>query len=58
MPKGVENLKLQIDIFALEPKKGKKQTKTKHMQKVADKKILIGRRDIMDYFISSANTHA
>ena len=57
MPKGVENLKLQIDILALEPKKGKKQTKTKHMQKVADK-ILIGCRDIMDYFISSANTHA
>ena len=56
VPKGVQTLKLQIEIFALETKKANKQTEKQNTcKKIAEK---IGRRDIMDYFISPVNTHA
>ena len=52
VPKEVDNLKLQIEIFALEISR---QTNRKTKQTKKDK---IVRHEIVDYFICSANAHA
>ena len=53
--KRVENLKLQIAIFVL---KTNKQTNKSKAETKKDKRTLIRRNEIMDYFISSADAHA
>ena len=55
LPKRVENLKLQIEIFALE---ANRQTNKNKTQTRKDKKTLIGWNEIMDYLICSADVHA
>ena len=57
-PKGVENLKLKINRFALEANQqpNKQNRKTKQKKKI--KKTLKGWQEIMDYFVCLANAHA
>ena len=59
LPERVENLKLQIEIFALETNKQTNKNKTQNKtQTRKDKKTLIGWNEIMDYLICSADAHA
>ena len=59
LPKRVENLKLQIEIFALEANRQTNKNKTQNKtQTRKDKKTLIGWNEIMDYLICSADAHA
>ena len=55
LPKGVENLKSQIEIFVL---KTNEQTNKNKAQTKKDTKTLIGRNKLMDYFVFSADAHA
>ena len=53
LPKGVENLKLQIEIFVLE---AKWQTNKNKARTKKDNKTL-GQSEIMDYFVCLAEAH-
>lgn len=55
-PKGEENLKVQMEIIALENKTQTNKLKNK-MQQKNRKQNKIGQHELKNYFICSANAH-
>ena len=55
LSKGAENMKLRIETFVFGANKQTNKTKA---QTKKDKETLIGRNEIMDFFICSADAHA